>query len=689
MKFNILKRAFSLTELLIVLVVVAVLFAAMAPIMTKRGRGQTTANEPVWMYVKDDAQKSAFYDPGSSGITATAYVGLDPKTLTGNHKPYSKMVLRAGHDWQNLIQFRTGNDGDGTLAGVFAATPESRGMNMVLGSRMKGDAADNYNTLLKNGLNENYRYNSIVGMNAATKMNSASSSTVVGASSSMGGVNNSQLASMVAVGANSNLYSKALEGTTVVGSNAVKSEKTNVRNTVALGANVLGIDTSSGKNNVFVGYNVASVGFDAAAQGNVVLNSSYYGTTPKNNVIIGYKTYEAGAVDAKNLTAIGYNACSSFSTNANGSTTCIGFNSASNYGTQNTTKDFGWEEDEFEHIFLGGKPGGGLPGRSIMEIHNIPTSNKNTAYPKNIGPTVVLNSNLVVRGNLYVPNSETGQVSAFTYFPVTIEKGSEKGKVTCRRCFLARRKWKTKNCSQWWKIIIGVIIAAVAIGFLPGLGELIAAELLAEAIIGTILVGAGIGSGFIGADLIGQGLNSLKAGKDFYRGKDPGSYTGLHFQYSHNPLGPSVAGNQCTSSYAPYFTASYCPNVLKTSDLRLKENITPNSVALSKILQVNPYYYTYKADANKTQQVGVMAQDLEKYFINSVSTGADGYKSIRWDEMFFATINSIKSLDDSVNKLDAEILVMESDVDTVKKDQKSIKKRIKDIDERITKLENK
>lgn len=417
------------------------------------------------------------------------------------------------------------------------------------------------------------------------------------------------------------------------------------------------------------------------------MNSSYYGTTPKNNVIIGYKTYEAGAVDAKNLTTIGYNACSSFSTKANGSTTCIGFNSASNYGYKKTTMDLGWEEDEFEHIFLGGKPGGGLPGRSIMEIHNIPTSNNNTAYPKNIGPTVVLNSNLVVRGNLYIPNSETGQVSAFTYFPVTIEKGNEKGKVTCRRCFLARRKWKTKNCSQWWKIVIGVIIAAIAIAVIPGIGEIIAAEVLAEAIAGTIAVLIGTTSGFIGADVLGQGLNSLKAGKDFDRGKDPGSYTGLHFQYSY--ANPTVPTSQCSSNYAPYFTAAYCPNVLKTSDLRLKENITPNSVALSKILQVDPYYYTYKADANKTQQVGVMAQDLEKYFINSVSTGADGYKSIRWDEMFFATINSIKSLDDSVNKLDAEILVMESDVDTVKKDQKSIKKRIKDIDERITKLENK
>ena len=60
------KQAFSLTELLIVLVVIAILFAAMAPIVTKRRNGADIANENVWNYVNDDDQMDAFYDPGIS-----------------------------------------------------------------------------------------------------------------------------------------------------------------------------------------------------------------------------------------------------------------------------------------------------------------------------------------------------------------------------------------------------------------------------------------------------------------------------------------------------------------------------------------------------------------------------------------------------------------------------------------------
>ena len=128
---------------------------------------------------------------------------------------------------------------------------------------------------------------------------------------------------------------------------------------------------------------------------------------------------------------------------------------------------------------------------------------------------------------------------------------------------------------------------------------------------------------------------------------------------------------------------------IETSDIRLKDNISENHDALAKILQVHPYYYTYKDDAAKKTQVGVMAQDLEKYFVTAVSADLNGYKNIRLDDMFFATINSVKSLDDSVDKLNSEIVIMESDISNITKDHKSINDRIKNIDARIKKLENK
>ena len=96
-------KAFSLTELLIVLVIVAVLFAALAPIFTKRREGGSTANEPVWMYVKQDDQEDAFYDSGVPAYTSAALVGLEPNDISVNMSPYSKVYVKA-KPYQNQIQ---------------------------------------------------------------------------------------------------------------------------------------------------------------------------------------------------------------------------------------------------------------------------------------------------------------------------------------------------------------------------------------------------------------------------------------------------------------------------------------------------------------------------------------------------------------------------------------------------------
>ena len=135
-----------------------------------------------------------------------------------------------------------------------------------------------------------------------------------------------------------------------------------------------------------------------------------------------------------------------------------------------------------------------------------------------------------------------------------------------------------------------------------------------------------------------------------------------------------------------YPSTTSCPN-LGLSDIRLKENITENTDAINKILYVMPYNYTFKSDKDSVPQVGVMAQDLQKYFPESVSEGKDGYLGIRWDEMFFATINAAKELDTKVQANAKEIESLEKDTKLIADNQKSIQKRIADIDKRINKLE--
>jgi prepilin-type N-terminal cleavage/methylation domain-containing protein len=50
-------KAFSLTELIIVLVIIAVLFAAMAPIITKRHIADTAGVENIWNFVNNDTER--------------------------------------------------------------------------------------------------------------------------------------------------------------------------------------------------------------------------------------------------------------------------------------------------------------------------------------------------------------------------------------------------------------------------------------------------------------------------------------------------------------------------------------------------------------------------------------------------------------------------------------------------------
>ena len=106
----------------------------------------------------------------------------------------------------------------------------------------------------------------------------------------------------------------------------------------------------------------------------------------------------------------------------------------------------------------------------------------------------------------------------------------------------------------------------------------------------------------------------------------------------------------------------------KYSDRRLKYVGKDNNDGLAKIKQLKVFNYVYKKDTTKTPHVGVIAQDLQKVFPNAVQKGKDGFLTIRMEDMFYAVINAIK-------ELDAKYQAQE--------------KRINDLEKRIEKLEAK
>lgn len=593
------KQAFSLTELLIVLVVIAILFAAMAPIVTKRRNGADIANESVWNYVNDDDQMDAFYDPGMRTWTSTAVFGFTPSKL---ESPYAKTIIKAKPK-QRMIQFRYGS-GSGISTGSLFLDDKN---NIYLTSN---------NDKLVNA--DKSKSTMAAGLGALSNRSNVTYSVALGSDAFKGDKDTSSTNDTIinAIGSASSKNLKGVSTTTAIGALSNQS-RINPVYTVAIGGQSLASFDYHPQKSVYVGYstgagekNTSDVAY------NTILGSSYPGGEGSNsNTILGYNSYTNGYEAAKHVTAVGAYTCNSIkgvkSDSANAGRTCIGSGSGREY---NNTPD-AFTQDDYDRVFLGGTPLGGFNGRGVVEVHNINTSytalmedeaGNKESLPSN---SVVMNSNIVVRGGLYTysPRKLVG------HRPIGIDPAWTNTFVCNGDYYLSVSGKRGYHCNP----------------------------------------GANFGT--------------------------PGEKSESFFE----------AGNTCGGLDKYPTGTSGCPNLKTTSDRRLKDNISENNSGLKEILALKPYEYIFKSDKKKTPQVGVIAQDLQKVFPNSVHQSEDGYLHIRWDEMFYAMINAIKTLDKKVVQIASDITGMESDVKQLKSSHSKIQKQIASLNERATKLERK
>ena len=113
-----------------------------------------------------------------------------------------------------------------------------------------------------------------------------------------------------------------------------------------------------------------------------------------------------------------------------------------------------------------------------------------------------------------------------------------------------------------------------------------------------------------------------------------------------------------------------------SSDRRLKYVGKENKSGLDKIRQLKVFNYTFKKDTTKTPHVGVIAQDLQKVFPNAVKKGADGFLTIRMEDMFYAVINAIK-------ELDAKYQAQEKRINALEKENKEFKARLDKLEAKV------
>lgn len=595
------KSAYTIAEVMIVLLILTVIFAAFAPIITKRKLSSYKSSNAIWNKYNETKGFDAYFDPSNTKNTGTAFFGVKPDShgaVTSTLTPLSRVVIRSGpvtsgNKLQRQIQFRFGRLSGNAAEkkyGRFAGTWLMDRQNVLLGGA--------YPNIDNTPDNIEARDNVAIGYQSMNALKNAQGNTALGLSALSENISG-KYNTAIGYNAGSTLHA---DYNTYIGAGA--GEKASGSRNTAVGYQA-GYN-NSGSVNVFVGANAGRTG---SGSYNVGIGYDALRSVSGNyNVAIGTGALKNLTTGSYN-TAIGYNACSEVTTGSH--KTCIGYNSGPGANTQTsymsatgswsrgqTVSDYlGSKTDNLERTYIGGRPYN-YGGDAVMEIHNVGGTNSNLINNPGVksNTTTVINGNLIVRG----------------------------------------RTMMTIGSKLW---------------------------------------------SFVEVDPKGSSAEHSMG------------------YYSNNNVGTILAGNQqdYTVCYDTKVNTGILPVKLKggvcldstSSDRRLKNIGTRNLAGLKELNQLKIYDYTFKNDKSKHSQIGVMAQDLQKVFPNSVFEGPDGYLRIRWDEMFFASINAIKELDRKIVSLVNRATKVETQIARLEQENISLKTQVDALSVRVEKLKNK
>ncbi len=110
------------------------------------------------------------------------------------------------------------------------------------------------------------------------------------------------------------------------------------------------------------------------------------------------------------------------------------------------------------------------------------------------------------------------------------------------------------------------------------------------------------------------------------------------------------------------------------SDRRLKENFSRMEDSLDGILKLSGYRYYWKNSSDRSRQVGVIAQEVEKVFPEVVARDSNGILSVAYDKLVAPLIEAVKALharsestDERVLRLEAENAALKARLDRLEK----------------------
>lgn len=107
--------------------------------------------------------------------------------------------------------------------------------------------------------------------------------------------------------------------------------------------------------------------------------------------------------------------------------------------------------------------------------------------------------------------------------------------------------------------------------------------------------------------------------------------------------------------------ATLVGTLTQSSDFRLKKNIQTISNTSQKIDQMRGVYFDWKDENhNQNQQIGFIAQEVEKVFPQLVETDVNGYKSVAYANITAVLVEALKEQNKRIEYLEKELLHIKS-----------------------------
>ena len=640
--------AFTLAEMMVVMLIVSIVLAAMAPVMTTKNK---VDNSSPWRYSPANSSDAYF----GAGEAMRAFIGQ----VNGEDTDLGKLIINNNATGNSHILFKSNNDILGDLyfngSSLILGSRPSNSTNATYGANnisigpnnwsSTGVEGDSNITIGDNAMNSLTTGRSNIGIGTTLNAVTTGSNNVAVGDNSLLGSNGDY---NVAVGTRA--YQQGTGGSNVIiGGDAMSkySGNNNVvmgtqamyygngNNNVAIGTNANYNGTNSEATytgTTAVGHNAQASAEDAVAIGKNA-NSSREQAISINGTASGYSSIALGtdsSTDGSYGVAIGNSA----HTERNYSV-AIAFDSTAT-GYMSIAIGNGSTASAYSSIAIGSyAKANGRRNIAIGEnaLYNNQSGNSNTAIGEN-ACQYVTGSNKTCIGSNSGPNSGTKYANRND---------------TVERIFIGRQS----------KFNGGPAVLEVHND--PGSVRNVQAT------------GSGKGDQTYEIEKTGVVVNGnlfVKGMIFFNDGSDDWSYPGtIKYNGKNDGYGAQAYGRQVTQNADLIYYSDYAGKVVhqrQDSDRRLKYVGKENTSGLEKIKQLKVFNYVYKKDTTKTPHVGVIAQDLQKVFPNAVKKGADGFLTIRMEDMFYAVINAIK-------ELDAKYQAQE--------------KRINDLEKRIEKLE--